>query len=366
MLMPPHFRKQHSGQLRNYVQTGQSHILGKDLVLEGQTKKGKQFPLSLRVTEMTYRNQRMFLGVLQDITERKQAEDERARLFKAIRETANQLSTTSMEISTSLVHNTEGSERQVQVVTQTAAAVDQTERTAEESAMLATDVAETTRDADAVGKSGRQAIEETRNSIDTVRAHVASSVLRFQTLVGHAQQIGAIITTVNDIAEQTSVLALNAAIEASRAGDAGRGFAVVAAEVKSLAAQAKNATDQVRDILIKIQSATQEAAESAIKGADAMGEAEAIVTQADQTINELARMVAAAAQAVANIAAASRQQAASMSQIKHSMTDVDKTAKQTLAATRQTENALHDLNAMGSRLKELLATEAIHFGKDGR
>ena len=75
-------------------------------------------------------------------------------------------------------------------------------------------------------------------------------------------------------------------------------------------------------------------------------------------------MVAAAADAVANIATACKQQAASMNQINHSMSDVHKTAKQAFAATRQTETALHDLNAMGSRLKELVETDVLNFGED--
>jgi len=70
------------------------------------------------------------------------------------------------------------------------------------------------------------------------------------------QAIGEIITVVTDLAQQSNLLAVNAAIEASKAGEHGKGFAVVAQEIKSLADQSKQATEQVRKILGDIQKAT--------------------------------------------------------------------------------------------------------------
>src|SRR3546814_3436450 len=77
-------------------------------------------------------------------------------------------------------------------------------------------------------------------------------------LAEQAQSIGEIIASVAEIAEQTNLLAINAGIEASRAGEHGPGFAVVAREIKELAGEAKKSTSQIRQILGKIQSRSEE------------------------------------------------------------------------------------------------------------
>ena len=80
---------------------------------------------------------------------------------------------------------------------------------------------------------------------------------RVQKLADAAQKIGDVINLIQDIAEQTNLLALNATIEAARAGDAGKGFAVVATEVKNLAGQTANATEEISAQISGIQTATQ-------------------------------------------------------------------------------------------------------------
>jgi len=104
-----------------------------------------------------------------------------------------------------------------------------------------------------------------------------------QGLTDASQQIGNVVELINDIAEQTNLLALNATIEAARAGEAGKGFAVVASEVKSLAHQTAQATQDISGQISSIQSAT----DGAVKAIDAIG---ATIS----SINEIASATAAA------------------------------------------------------------------------
>lgn len=100
-----------------------------------------------------------------------------------------------------------------------------------------------------------------------------------------ATKIGEVITLIQSIAEQTNLLALNATIEAARAGEAGRGFAVVAAEVKELATQTSNATEEISSQVSEIQDATKQSV-------SAIGE----ITHKIQEVNEYTSSIVVAVQ----------------------------------------------------------------------
>ncbi len=138
---------------------------------------------------------------------------------------------------------------------------------------LAASTSEISRHVARTATSSGRALDDARRTDNVVRA-----------LSEGAQKIGDVVGLISNIAKQTNLLALNATIEAARAGDAGKGFAVVASEVKSLAAQTATATQDIRQHITQIQSATKAAVES-IHGIGA-------------TINEMSGIAVAVAAAV--------------------------------------------------------------------
>jgi methyl-accepting chemotaxis protein len=107
-----------------------------------------------------------------------------------------------------------------------------------------------------------QRVQESSKIADQAVAYARNSNYVINSLDVAATKIGDVVNLINDIAGQTNLLALNATIEAARAGEAGRGFAVVAAEVKSLADQTAQATDEITAQITSIQDATKETVEA--------------------------------------------------------------------------------------------------------
>jgi PAS domain S-box-containing protein len=355
MLVPALYQEGASYEHRE-LKAGEAKTIADETVVRGNRRDGSTFPLSLRVTEMNYLGEKLFIATIQDITQRKRAEEERARLFAAIREAVGRLGTTGAQILSSTTEQAAGAQEQAAAVSQTVTTMDEVAQTAEQAAQRARGVGEAVGRTLEVGRSGRQAVEDSIAALGSVREQVEGTAGHILALAEQAQAIGEIIATVNVFAEQTNLLALNAAIEASRAGEHGRGFAVVAGEVKALADQSKRATAQVRQILGEVQRATNAAVLSTEEVTKGVASAGKVADQAGGTIRALAETLGQAAQAAAQIVASAGQQAAGIAQVHQAMRNIDQVARQNLAATRQAEQAAQNLNALGAELAGLSST----------
>ena len=161
----------------------------------------------------------------------------------------------------------------------------------------------------------------------------------------HARNIGAILTIIRDIADQTNLLALNAAIEAARAGEAGRGFAVVADEVRKLAEKSMTATGDVEKAINSIQKGTRSSAEMVENTVQAIGEATVKAQGAGGVLRNIVELTGEASDRVQAIAAATEEQSAAAEHVAQTVEDTARLASKVSDAMRaatQAANAIRE------------------------
>ncbi|MGQ9365310.1 methyl-accepting chemotaxis protein [Azospirillum sp. ST 5-10] len=185
---------------------------------------------------------------------------------------------------------------------------------------------------DEIGREVERTATASRTAVE--RANDADTLV--QGLFESAQRIGEVIGLINDIASQTNLLALNATIEAARAGDAGKGFAVVAAEVKNLANQTADATEQITGQITAVQTST--------------GRAVAAIQAIGSTIAEIDRIAGAVAAAVEEQSAATRTIGASVEQAATGTRVVSANIATVADAARDTGSAADRMRATSGNL----------------
>ncbi|MCP4543840.1 MAG: methyl-accepting chemotaxis protein [Chloroflexi bacterium] len=314
---------------------GQGDLVTKLAVGEGRhTEDDSLLVLGHRLNEMSDNLQHMILQV---------------------RETAQSLSATAAGILSSTTQQAGGATEQSAAIAQTTTTVDELKTIAEQSVTRAQEVAGASQRTVEVSRSGRQAVQETIGSMGQIKVRVEGIAENILALSEQTQQIGEIITTVNDISAQSNILALNASVEAARAGEYGKGFAVVAVEVRNLAEQSRQATAQVKAILSDIQKATNATVMATEEGTKRVDEGVQLAAQAQAAIEQLASVIDESAQAATQMVAGGRQQSAGVEQVAVAMQSINQATVQSLASTRQAEKAARDLNELALSLTDIVA-----------
>lgn len=162
---------------------------------------------------------------------------------------------------------------------------------------------------------GAAKVDETIEEINSISTEVNNTASSIGELGKNSEQIGDIITVINDIADQTNLLALNAAIEAARAGEQGRGFAVVADEVKKLAERTTKSTKEISHMISTIQSNIKHATAAMQSAKKNVGSGVDKAHDAGKAFEEIIDRVHGISDMITQIATATDEQSATTSDI---------------------------------------------------
>jgi len=274
--------------------------------------------------------------------------------IKDIIEGVNLLGSTASEILASTTQVASGATETASAISETTTTVEEVRQAVQQSSQKASRVSENAQQVVQVTQYGQKAVDETISGMHEIQNQmeaVANTIVR---LSEQSQQIGGIIASVTDVADQSNLLAVNAAIEAAKAGEQGKGFAVVAQEIKSLAQQSKQATIEVRNILTEVQKATSAAVMATEQTSKAVEIGVKQSTQAGEAIKKLAESSGKAVEAATQIVASSQQQVVGMDQIGLAMQNIHQAGTENAASMIQAEKAAINLNELGRKLKLLV------------
>lgn len=283
------------------------------------------------------------------------AVDEMRGLVATISDTSVQISASTSETQSTALRLSDAAEHQREQITNASTVVSSMSETMGDMAQNANHSVSVARDSLDMAHQGGASVQRTIEGMDRIRDRIQETSKRIKRLGESSQEIGNIVSLIEDIADQTNILALNAAMQAAMAGEAGRGFAVVADEVQRLAERSSQATKQIESLVKMIQTDTNEAIVSMeASTTEVVGGAE-LAEAAGKNLQKLEVISKQIADEIEGIADSAQQQSTEARSINDTMKVIEQITHQTTEGADQTTQSIDALAQVSQELRDTVA-----------
>ncbi|AEF54614.1 methyl-accepting chemotaxis protein [Marinomonas posidonica] len=225
-------------------------------------------------------------------------------------------------------------------------AVQEIQATAVHVSESTTDASNAAHTAETAANEGADIVTKTIHSIQELAEEIADSSKTINELQVNTNEISNILNVILGIAEQTNLLALNAAIEAARAGEQGRGFAVVADEVRHLAQNTQDATQQIEKMITLLQSGTSSAVAAMTSSHQRSTDAVEQVKHEEESLLNINQSVSKIREMNDRISATAEEQASVTAEVNRNVSNIT-------SITEKTTNSIHAISQSAGQLADL-------------
>lgn len=271
-----------------------------------------------------------------------------------VSDTAATVASASSQLSSTAEQLATGTEEMACQASTVATASEEMSATSSSIAQNCHQAADSSSQASQAATIGSGVVSTSISIMEQISKRVQSTAETVRTLGERSNQIGAIVATIEDIADQTNLLALNAAIEAARAGEQGRGFAVVADEVRALAERTTRATHEISTMIKNIQSETQVAVTAMEQGVQEVERGSIEAGRSGEALQEILMQINEVTMQVNQIATAAEEQTATTNEITNNIMQISQVVQDTSRGVHESATAANDLSRMAEQLQTLV------------
>ncbi len=266
-----------------------------------------------------------------------------------------QLASAAEELDTITRKTTEGVLQQQSETEQVATAMNEMTATVQEVARHASEAVALAQSANEESVSGKSIVSETTMVINKLADEIERSANVINELESDSENIGSVLDVIKGIAEQTNLLALNAAIEAARAGDQGRGFAVVADEVRTLASRTQQSTEEIQNMIERLQRNSRQAVEVMQASKNCAGTSVEKANAASTSLTAITKAVTKISDMNVQIATAAEEQSSVSEEINRNISNINDVVRQTADGTGEISEASGELAQLSHDLQQLIS-----------